>query len=300
MHAYILSKENPALARAEVHALVGKGKLIGNTLIAGSCDFRRLGFTHYVLDILSYSENLEALIKKVNWKDRINGSFFLDSRTGTKAAVIANKIWKSLENPVADSKNPKHKLVLVKSDNTYFLGELIFENTKDYMQRLAHKRPYMHPSSMHPKLSRACVNLLGQNTRRILDPFCGTGGILIEAGLMGLEIMGSDIDPEMIRKCSLNLSHYGLKAELSVRDGTLPHDEKYIVTDLPYGRNTYLEEGLYGKFLESISNVKKAVVMFPNKVPRKLMKKLIIEQDFSVYIHKSLTKRIVVVKGRII
>ena len=32
----------------------------------------------------------------------------------------------------------------------------------------------------------------------VIDPFCGTGGIAIEAMLAGLNVLASDLDPKMV------------------------------------------------------------------------------------------------------
>lgn len=61
-----------------------------------------------------------------------------------------------------------------------------------------------------PKLAQAMINLARgacQLTRptNLLDPFCGTGVILQEAGLMGLTTYGSDNNPRMIDYAQTNL-----------------------------------------------------------------------------------------------
>ena len=61
-----------------------------------------------------------------------------------------------------------------------------------------------------PKLAQTMINLARgacQLTRptNLLDPFCGTGVILQEAGLMGLTTYGSDNNPRMIDYTQTNL-----------------------------------------------------------------------------------------------
>lgn len=61
-----------------------------------------------------------------------------------------------------------------------------------------------------PKLAQTMINLARgacQLTRptNLLDPFCGTGVILQEAGLMGLTTYGSDNNPRMIKYTQTNL-----------------------------------------------------------------------------------------------
>lgn len=60
---------------------------------------------------------------------------------------------------------------------------------------------------MPPKLAQIMINLaVGKNTdkRSIVDPFCGTGTVCIEAGLMGFHSVGSDVDPRMVHGAGKN------------------------------------------------------------------------------------------------
>lgn len=61
-----------------------------------------------------------------------------------------------------------------------------------------------------PKLAQIIINLAtGQadmtSRPTVLDPFCGTGVVLIEASLMGFSAYGSDIDPRMVAYSQENL-----------------------------------------------------------------------------------------------
>jgi tRNA (guanine10-N2)-dimethyltransferase len=101
-------------------------------------------------------------------------------------------------------------------------------------------RPIQHPSTMPPKLARCLVNLARVTANcGILDPFCGTGALLIEAGLIGCHVIGCDIDNTMIHGCRRNLDHY----LLSPRDLLVADAQSIaftlidaVVTDPPYGR----------------------------------------------------------------
>lgn len=101
-------------------------------------------------------------------------------------------------------------------------------------------RPVRHPSTIPPKLARCLVNLARVTTNScVLDPFCGTGAFLIEAGLIGCHVIGCDINRTMIQGCRRNLDHYLLSLrELLVADAqsiALTTVDS-VVTDPPYGR----------------------------------------------------------------
>jgi len=93
---------------------------------------------------------------------------------------------------------------------------------------------------MSPKLARCMVNLTGiKEDDTVLDPFCGTGGILIEAGILGARLIGADIDYKMVEGTRRNLEYCGFKdPEIFQEDARNIHlDSRVnaIVTDPPYG-----------------------------------------------------------------
>jgi tRNA (guanine10-N2)-dimethyltransferase len=153
------------------------------------------------------------------------------------------------------------------------------------------------------------VNITGLPVGKLLiDPFCGTGGILIEAGLMRFNTLGFDISSKMLKKCERNMGFYGIKRfRLEKRDAThIRQALDYVVIDLTYGKSSKLTsdpEALYGKFLKNLYGVLKykATIIFPSMIDhRKILKNtdFIVENEFNVYVHKSLSRNIVVLSKK--
>ena len=145
--------------------------------------------------------------------------------------------------------------------------------------------------------ARVCGSQDGQ---LVLDPFCGTGGMLIEASLMGLEVKGSDVDELMITAARKNFEEYGIKGELKLADA---RKEKVkcdaIVTDPPYGRRASLKKvdikNLYEDFLSHAYDfVDTVVVMMPNTL--EIQSKYKVKFQTEDYVHASLTRKILVLK----
>ncbi|HID90647.1 TPA: hypothetical protein EYP44_01650 [Candidatus Bathyarchaeota archaeon] len=113
---------------------------------------------------------------------------------------------------------------------------------KGFESRRPSRRPFFHPVALHPKLARCMVNL--SRPRRgdvLLDPFCGTGGLLIEGELIGCKTIGSDVDPEMVRGCRRNMAFYGLPTgRLLIADARRAPFSRVdaISTDSPFGKST--------------------------------------------------------------
>ena len=137
-----------------------------------------------------------------------------------------------------------------------------------------------------------------------MDPFCGTGGILLEAGLIGAKVIGSDIEEKMIEGCKKTLDHYNIKNyELFCCDiGDIAKHVKNVdavVTDLPYGKSTTtMGESVFdlsSRAFDSISSILKkksrAVVGLPNSDLISVGENYLTLVDiFEFRVHRSLTR----------
>jgi tRNA G10 N-methylase Trm11 len=101
-------------------------------------------------------------------------------------------------------------------------------------------KPYITPKSgmLPPKLARIMVNLaLGTNPNQtVLDPFCGTGTVLMEALLMGASVVGSDISPDHVEGTQINIGwlkarHSNLKDSIVITSDAV-HLSKQISTQV--------------------------------------------------------------------
>jgi hypothetical protein len=54
---------------------------------------------------------------------------------------------------------------------------------------------HTYPARMHPGVARALCAAFGAPGQRLLDPFCGSGTVLIEAMVAGLRAAGVDLNP---------------------------------------------------------------------------------------------------------
>ena len=179
-------------------------------------------------------------IKNKNIKKLSNASERI-TRSQLTEKDLAKYIWHSVTNPKVNLESPKTKIELFFVNSKVHCGLLIYENKENFESRKSHLRPFSSPSSLHPKLARALVNITGIKENEILlDPFCGTGGFLIEAGLINIKTIGYDINKLMIKGCIKNLKHYKINNYKIKNQNALNINDKfnYVVTDLPYGLNS--------------------------------------------------------------
>lgn len=143
-----------------------------------------------------------------------------------------------------DLDTPDHEVRAVFADGVGALGWLAVEASRGFGDRSPTEKPFFQPGSMDPMEARAVVNLGGAGpSATVLDPMCGTGGLLIEAGLVGTRVIGFDAQPKMVRGSRENFGRFlsdgfdvGLAdaARLPVRDGAVDG----VVVDVPYGRQS--------------------------------------------------------------
>lgn len=299
MKIFRISLKNPALSIAEIKALYPVISHYGEFVFVKEAKPKKLAYTKEIYDVLfqTKSRNLLKDAKKYRWDKKIKKTYCIRSHALEKE--IADTIWLALKKPKVDLENPEQSIHFFFIGKKIYCGLLEWKNDNAFFQRKAHLRPELYPASLDSQLALAMVNL--SKGKKIADPFCGTGGILIEGALAGRAMFGYDISQWMIEKCKKNLAFYTLKVPALVGDATTFSKKcDAIVTELPFGKNTRSQDlvKLYTAFLlNAKNNTKRIVVSFPefidyNKIIKKTGWK--IENDFAVYVHKSLTKHVVV------
>jgi len=222
---------------------------------------------------------------------------------------IVGEIVKGETDSRVDLERPEVWIRGVVTDGGVFLYTLDFQtDRRAFMARRPKTRPYFHPGVLDPKLSRAFVNLSRVKGGEVfLDPFCGTGGFLIEGALVGCRVCGIDLDLRMLPGARRNLRHYGLEADLIHGDArNLPlRRADGMATDPPYGRGTStrgenVRDILSGFFKDAHHVLKEGgylctaapIELNPSELARKAGFR--VHEEHSMRVHKSLTRSIVV------
>lgn len=213
-----------------------------------------------------------------------------------------------------DLKNPNILILFVSEPSATFIGMLVHSKPKNFFSdRIAGRRPFSLPSAMQPDFSRAMVNLAEVKLGgRILDPFSGTGGIMIEAGLLGYEVYGIELKDWIAEGALKNLKAYLQGEEFMIVGDARKPMFRYnlfdaIITDPPYGRSTTIPsrsiQSLLSKFLsESIQLLRdhgRIVIASPADVE---LEEIAADHGLKVLethlarVHGSLVRKVVVLK----
>jgi len=332
--ALLLSKEHTTLPLAEVEAVLeceginyhikeaGEGLLIldipHETPDNMMKVIKRLSFTHEAFHILLQNDEdkLISEMEKYPWKDIVKSDYavrvkkmdkksqFNTSKLEWEMGSIINKATPGVRVNLED---PSIFIRTILKDGKVVVGQRIGKISKKHFFNLKpHKRPFFYPGSMSPKLARCMVNLTRiKKGQTLLDPFCGTGGILIEAGIVGTRVIGTDIDYKMVKGTKENLDHCGISDYEVFREDArkleLPSKVDAIVTDPPYGISASTggekSEDLYQQSMQSLQGLLKDDGRMCLATPHYLdldevlagTKFKIIEQHH-IKMHKSLTR----------
>jgi tRNA (guanine10-N2)-dimethyltransferase len=181
-----------------------------------------------------------------------------------------------------------------------------------WVTRRPRSRAFFHPSAIFPKLSRALVNFSGvQEGEVFLDPFCGTGSLLIESYIVGAMPLGIDLARKMVRGARRNSMKYeqGWLGVVRADARHLPlKGVSSIATDIPYGRassragveTSEILRHLLENAPKTLPAGRKLVVMHPKSLvvhPSAYeMGDMRVEQEHDIYIHRKLTRTITVLR----
>ena len=209
----------------------------------------------------------------VRWL-RIEGG--INGINGQKLAIFCGNVLKKNGWKI-DLESPDVELMIILdgiSEHIFWGERRISKHPREgWVQRVATERPFFKPISLDPRLARVALNLVIRDTGKIIcDPMCGTGGVLLEGALLNQQMVGIDLDIEMVKGTKENinwLKKHNLDIKLqyvfhgnAINVNQLLDDKKIkingAVFDPPYGKNAWKSERKKGLFLDVLKNIRKA------------------------------------------
>lgn len=137
-------------------------------------------------------------VKKALKEHDLSGRYVTSSPGGLSASILIH-----------------HKVTeygILKIEDTYYLAKGIWTQNIDHWTVKDIQKPNRDPEKgmLPPKLARMMVNFLSPEiknlpSKRLYDPFCGTGTILIEASELGWSVIGSDIAQSSVNQTGENM-----------------------------------------------------------------------------------------------
>ena len=219
---------------------------------------------------------------------------------------LADRILETFNKISLDLSHPDKIIIVLAAGSLYVIGTVeAFKKRREFEERRPKRRPFKLPSALMPKLARCMVNLAVRKYEDvILDPFVGTGSILIEASLLGHVNVGLEIKDWIVEGALANVRWLNLDTHLAQADAIHPPLRRCfdaVVTDPPYGRSTSIPKKSFIDLIESFFSKLDTIlkgdgltcIAYPHTYPVAEIAasngyKLV--QSYEIYVHRSLTR----------
>ena len=312
----VLFGECVELSLAELRAYVGgQGSFFdvverdGRVVVfraRNDADFSGLALVHEVC--LFFGDDVSSVdCAKLRCKVKVRGKK-IGGGGFCSVAEVERKVGKRLcDNGVKVDFSSDCVVRVYVTEKKCFFGNVVWSVDKKALQgRDAKHRPYFACGTLNAVDARGFVNLLRcVSGDRILDPFCGSGAFLVEAGQLGMDVFGCDICAKHVFGARRNLLHYGVARQWVFLMDALDVDclrKKFdgVVCDLPWGKSTvmkYDKEKVYRGFMEVLPKVLKKgkyAVVACDEAELWCSRELKLVEKFEIYVHRSASRYVYV------
>ncbi|HOU76128.1 MAG TPA: hypothetical protein PK957_03325 [Candidatus Dojkabacteria bacterium] len=180
------------------------------------------------------------------------------------------------------------QITILSNKQTIFIGKTLEVQDIEGFTIRDRDRPYYSPDvgMLPPKLARIMSNLvLGKQTQIIWDPFCGSGTVLMEALMLGYNLIGTDISVRSVNNTKGNIQWLGEKLEVDLTQPFLLFERRGVsglhqtYNSIPYnerGTISFVGEPYMGppirknlplkKIYEIKENVENIIIDLVNKI----------------------------------
>ncbi|KXH87039.1 TRM11 family methyltransferase [Sporosarcina sp. HYO08] len=272
LYTYVRHVDEQDLCRLEMRAFFGEdtlGNVIKSTV---RVDADRSPFMKERLEIIFEDAEFEGLLRQVS-NFQVEGETFrvMSMNTtdldGEKKFPHADR--RKIEREIGlciqgepDLTAPAVLLGVVKWNGKWFFGK--YEESKAIWFH-HQKKPHSYSTALSTRVARAVANIAVPFPEgiRAIDPCCGIGTVLVEALSMGIDMMGRDINPLVVKGSRKNIAHFGYEGTV-VKGPIADVRETYdvVVIDMPYNLFTHITpEGQLGIIQDARRIAKKAVIV---------------------------------------
>lgn len=263
MYALELGGEDDAFAALEARSAAdGVERVAPGLAVATGVAVERapdLAYTRAVSRLVGRTDaSVAAARRVVAGADPVDGTVAVHARdvrssSGVDTQATERALGQTLVDAghAVDLDDPDNVLRAAFAGDVCLVGWQVAERTGGYGARSPTERPFFQPGGMGPLDARALANVAGARLgTRVLDPMCGTGGILVEAGLIGASVVGVDAQYKMVHGARENVrAALGPDAGAAFCRGdatALPFADgacDAVVFDAPYGRQSKIVGG---------------------------------------------------------
>ncbi|WP_223068136.1 TRM11 family SAM-dependent methyltransferase [Paenibacillus caui] len=290
IYTYACHEDERELCRLELSSLLMHEPGVRHIGSSIGIDPRRSPFLHERLTVMFEAESLKELANSVRSLDLGGATFkllYMDADTAEtyeQKRTIERRIGAAIVGK-AEMKRPDRLLGIAFAGGRWVLGDCV----RSEAVWLQHgDKPRQYSTALSTRVARAVVNIAAPHPegKRLIDPCCGIGTVLVEALSMGMDISGYDINPLAVRGARENLRHFGMPDVVKLGDMRLLEGSyDALILDLPYNLCSVMTDGEQLDMLRSARRLaSRAVILTTEEISRAVMEAgFIIAEQCRIY-----------------
>src|SRR3954451_4163024 len=244
IYNYSCREDELSLCALEMRSFFGvdsKSNILESTL---KIDPSRSPFIKERIDVIYEGNQLQDIMDQVKDIPLLESTFkviFVKNGDLGESEKVGFKERRTIEREIglnipgeADLLNPKQIFGIMMVNGRWVFGKY-FKNEAIWLRH--QKKPHSYSTALSTRVARSVANIAVPNPTGIkaIDPCCGIGTVLVEALSMGIDIVGSDINPLILPGVRENMAYFGLAGEVSLRDIRNITDRYDVaIIDMPY------------------------------------------------------------------
>ncbi|MFW9769777.1 MAG: TRM11 family SAM-dependent methyltransferase [Candidatus Thorarchaeota archaeon] len=155
---------------------------------------------------------------------------------------------------------PNAEILAVFSEKKLYIARTRVVYDSMLQQYRDESRPFVSAEiSTSPKLCRSLLNLAGARPGdTVLDPFCGTGTLLMEAAILGMKCIGIDIDSDQVHGARSNMKWLAKDLGEKLQYDIFKGDSRKLSTLVKKQVDAVAFEPLLGPIYKEVPSVEEA------------------------------------------
>lgn len=277
VYVFACHEDEQALCELELRTLLGADMGVRYAVSARKVEPSRSPFLKLRMDVIFEADSLEELASQLSTLT-VRGATFKVVFAETDTAVDYDR-QRSVERELgmrlrgkAQMRSPEIWYAVTELGGRWLFGEGSYGEAIWLRHQ---QKPQNYSTALGTRLARAVVNIAVPVVagKRVIDPCCGIGTVLVEAMSMGIDIVGYDMNPLAVRGARVNLDHFGMPNVVEIADmrrlaphaddaaageapqlGT-PSSYDALILDMPYNLCSKLPEDEKLEMLQSASRL---------------------------------------------
>ncbi len=253
IYTYACTGDEESLCGMELRCLFGReipAAIFGSRV---QVDVSRSPFIKERIDVMYSGNSLEDIYKQTEQVEVEGQTFkviFVKTNDLSPEEKIEYDERRAIEREIgmriegeADVNHPERVYGIVTLGGCWYFGEY-HKNKATWFRQM--KKPRSYSIALSTRVARAAVNMAVPHPAgvRAIDPCCGIGTVMVEALSMGIDIVGRDINPQIVAGARTNIAHFGWSSMVTLGDiADIQEHYDVAIVDMPYNLYSRITPG---------------------------------------------------------